>query len=235
MVTTERSIRIAHFTVIVAACFLSACAQESGLQPAEIEDAQDLMQALQDAGATVSETAMMAEVDLGGRSLTLQVNQAVVYVYQYESPEAREAVAENLDADGSTLGGAPLLWSERVNIWIARRLIVAYPGSDGGTILLLDGLLGDRLTQPAASLGEPFPPAVTAAVEFLAQKLNVKPVSVEVLWFDAENWPDACLGLAGSGEPCAAVETPGWRIRLRVGEEEFELHSDQVGAHVRVK
>jgi hypothetical protein len=101
--------------------------------------------------------------------------------------------------------------------------------------MLLNGLLGDPLTQPSSFVDEPFPPAVAAAVGFIADQLGVNPGDVEVDDFSAETWPDTCLGLPDEGEICAQVETPGWRIMLGIHNKEYEVHSDQIGENLRVK
>ena len=204
-------------------------------QPARIEDSEDLIKALGDAGAALAETSAEAPANLEVVPEVLQVNSAIVYIYEYESVEARTAISDKLLDSETSIGSQFMLWPDRINIWASGRLIVVYPGTDGGTIMLLDGLLGDPLTQPLPSIDEPFPPAVTAAVGFLAESLNVNPGDVEVIDFTAETWPDTCLGLPDEGEMCAQVETPGWRIIIGVQGEEFEVHSDQVGENLREK
>lgn len=219
----------------IGMCHLAACAKDIMPRPAKIEDTQDLIEALQDAGANLAETTVEEIVALEIPPQVLQVNSALVYVYEYENVATRAAISESLAVDGSRIGRQPLHWPDRINIWVAERLIVAYAGTDGATIVLLNGLLGDPITQPSSPVDEPFPPAVTAAVGFLAERLDVNPANVEVTWFAPETWPDACLGLPADGEMCAQVETPGYRILMFVGTEEFEVHSDQVGEHIRFK
>jgi len=219
----------------IVICCLAACARDVVPQSAEIEDKQDLIEALRDAGVELAETSAEATATLEVAPEVLRVNSAIVYVYEYESVEARIAISDTLAVEETSIDSQSFLWPDRINIWASGRLIVAYPGTDGGTIMLLDGLLGDPLTQPSPSVDEPFPPAVTAAVGFLADELEVNPGDVEVVGFTAQTWPDTCLGLPDEGEMCAQVETPGWRIMIGVQGQEFEMHSDQVGENLRVK
>jgi len=228
-------IRPGSLLVFLGLLLLTACVEEIEPRSVEIEDKQDFIEALQDAGVDLRETATEGEVVLGGSAEVLQVNSAMIYVYEYESVEARTAISASLSADGSSIDARPLPWPDRINIWAAGRLIVAYPGTDGGTIMLLNGLLGDPITQPSSPVDEPYPPAVTAAVGFLAERMDVIPGNVEVIEFTPTSWPDSCLGLPDEGETCDQVATPGWKILMHVGAEEFEIHSDQIGEHMRLE
>lgn len=227
--------RFKWLVACIGMCCLTACAKDSMPQPAKIEDKQDLMEALLDAGADLADTTVEGIIALEIPPEVFRVNSALVYVYEYENVEARAAISEGLAIDGTSIDSRPLHWPDRVNIWVAERLIVAYAGTDGGTIVLLNGLLGDPITQPSSPVDEPFPPAVTAAVGFIAERLDVNPGDVEVTWFAPETWPDSCLGLPAEEEMCAQVETPGYKILMRVDSEEFEVHSDQIGEHMRFK
>lgn len=228
-------IRPGPLLIFLGMLLFTACAEEIEPRSVEIEDEQDFIEALQDAGADLRETATEGEVVLGVSAEVLQVNSAMIYVYEYESEEARTAISASLSGNGNSIDARPLPWPDRINIWATGRLIVAYPGADGGTIMLLNGLLGDPITKPSSPVDEPFPPAVTAAVGFLADRMDMNPGDVEVIEFTPTSWPDACLGLPDEGETCDQVATPGWKILMRVGAEEFEIHSDQIGEHVRLK
>jgi hypothetical protein len=221
--------------VILVICVLTACARDVVPQSAKIEDKEDLIKALRDAGAELAETSAETPANLEVVPEVLQVNSAIVYVYEYENVEARTAISDTLVVEETSIDSQSLLLPERINVWVSGRLIVAYPGTDGGTIMLLNGLLGDPLTQPSPSVDEPFPPAVAAALGFLADKLGVNPGDMDVVSFTAETWPDTCLGLPDEGEMCAQAETPGWRIMIGVQDQEFEVHSDQIGENLRYK
>lgn len=198
-----------------------------------IADARDLTEALGRAGAAVSETAALAGLQFATPGRVLQVNQALVQVIEFDTFEARQEVSDQISPDGLTFAGQPLIWTERPNLWAVGRLIVVYEGTDGGTILLLSGLLGDPLTGAAAADGEPYPPAVTAAIGTLAHTLGLDPAGVEVVTFEEVEWPDACLGMPSTAEDCVQEITPGWRVVLRAGGSDYELHTDALGDRVR--
>jgi hypothetical protein len=126
-----------------------------------------------------------------------------------------------------------MAWPDRPHIWAAGRLIVVYVGTDGGTVLLLEGILGDPITEEGEAGEAPYPPAVTAAIRSLSQELGIDPGVVEVLGYEGVDWPDTCLGLPRPEEACGQVITSGWRIRLRAGGAEYELRTDALGTAVR--
>jgi len=74
---------------------------------------------------------------------------------------------------------------------------------------------------------------VKLAKDDLAKKLDVNAavVGLGVDQITEVLWPDACLGLV-SLEPCAQVETPGYRLILRggggSGGQKYLYHTDQV-------
>lgn len=61
----------------------------------------------------------------------------------------------------------------------------------------------------------------------LAANLGIDPLSITQVEVVPVNWPDACLGLPTLGEMCAQVVTPGFRVRVLVGEVAYEFHTDQ--------
>jgi hypothetical protein len=201
----------------------------------EVDDVRDLSRALRAAGASVGPTEALAASHFGAPGEVWQVNQALVQVLEFESLEARQIVSGGISPDGLRLGQEPLAWSDRPNVWAVGRLIVVYAGTDGGTILLLSGLLGDPLTEPATAVDEPYPPAVTAAIRALAEALWIQPGTIGVSGFERVEWPDACLGLPDPEEVCAAVITPGWRVLLRAQGGVYEAHCDDLGQQVRLR
>ena len=90
----------------------------------------------------------------------------------------------------------------------------------------------ELLTQAAEGwlLWEPL--ALVEARRQLAERLGVALERVEVRAVGEAEWPDSCLGLPEPGEVCAQVITPGFRIELSAGGEEYEYRSDR-GGHVR--
>jgi hypothetical protein len=79
------------------------------------------------------------------------------------------------------------------------------------------------------------PEYVRAAIQALATARGFQLNEISVVSVEAVEWSDACLGLGGPAESCAQVITPGYRIFLKVGEAEFELHTDATGQSVRQK
>ena len=216
-------------------CLLAACTALPGeqLPPSPpIQDAGDLQRALQEAGAEPALTQGDLQASLGGSGSAWRVDRAEVQVYEYPSEADREAVSERLGPDGRLEGGA-LAWPGHPNIWGAGRLIVAYVGTDGGVILLLSGLLGDPLTSSGSAVDEPYPPAVLAAMQALAQELGRAPAEMQVVTYQEAEWPDGCLGLGAEVENCTQAVTPGWQVIVVVDQVEYEMRTDELGLLVR--
>jgi hypothetical protein len=213
-----------------------ACARSPQDQaPPPIVTSDDFVQALRQVGAEV-------RLDPAGEGPFLEVPARAIVVdgvgvltYEYASEADRQAVSGSISMDMTTVGGKEVTWSAPPKIWATGRLIVAYTGSDGGTILVLNSLLGDPLRPGEPEVDEPYPPAVAAAIEALASKLAVDPASIEVADFETMDWPDACLGLSQAGELCAESVTPGWRVDLLAAGKEYEAHTDLLGSQVRLK
>ena len=79
----------------------------------------------------------------------------------------------------------------------------------------------------------PYPPAVVAAIERLAQELGSAPQSIEVVSYEEVEWPDGCLGLPGPNEACSEAVTTGWRVILNLAGEILIFRADAIGAELR--
>lgn len=224
-------IAIACLSGCLAACATLAPDQ---LPPTRaIEGTGDLLRALEAAGAAPSLTQGELLAELGGSGSVLRVGAAEIQAYEYPTVRERESLTGRLSQDGRQLDGRPLPWQGQPYVWATGRLLVAYVGTDGGLILLLSGLLGDPITIPEAGALEPYPPAVPAAMQALAEELGRSPEAITVVAYEQAEWPDACLGLPQPGEQCAQVVTPGWKVVLRMDGVDYELHTDEFGTQVR--
>jgi hypothetical protein len=216
--------------VILAAILVASCGRSG---PPRIVSADDLVEAIQDTGAETIDLGEASDEGFGVTGKRIGVDSAETEVFEYESEDAREVVSSTIAPEATTVGGVPMAWVDRPHIWAAGRLIVVYVGTDGGTVLLLEGILGDPITEEEEAGEAPYPPAVTAAIRALSQELAIDPGAVEVLGYEAADWPDSCLGLPGPEEACSEVITPGWQIRLRAGGTEYEVRTDALGTAVR--
>ena len=185
---------------------------------------------LRQAGATVEQADVAAPPAFDAQDAkTLRVNEELVYVYPYASVDEARASAERLSLPGETLP-----WEGRVSVWRAGSLLVIYPGSDGGLLLLLSGLLGDTLSASPEGPEEPYPPAVAAAIAAWAEAQGVDPAGVEVVSYTAAEWLNGCLGLPDPGESCLTGAVKGWVVELRAGELLGTAHTDDLGLQVRL-
>ena len=223
--------RAASTTILTVV--LTACAAQAQLAGPDIENAEDLQAALGAAGVVVSQAPNAAAPNLGVESQGLLVGSAPVQVYEYSSVVERRRVSDTIRAGGYRVNGKPVDWPARPNIWVTGRLIVVYSGVDGGTVLLLSGLLGDAVTFEAPAVDEPYPPAVLAAIAAAAEATGASLQEVQVIEYAFQEWPDSCLGLPGPDEICAEAPVPGWLVRLNAGGDPIVFRLDEVGAEHR--
>jgi len=223
----RRWMRRVRWWALALPVVLVACGPKS---TEDLSSARALSAMLQEAGATVQETAAPAPPAFDAQDAqALQVNEGLVYVYAYGSVDEAKTIAE-----GPAVSAKSLPWKGRVSVWQAGRLLVIYPGTDGGLLLLLSGLLGDPLTALAEGPEEPYPPAVAAAISSWAEAQGVDPASVGVVSYMAGEWLDGCLGLPGPGESCAPGPVRGWVVDLQAGDRLGSAHTDDLGLQVRL-
>ncbi len=75
--------------------------------------------------------------------------------------------------------------------------------------------------------------AIEAAKIVLAKQLNVDTSQITLFTLERIIWADSCLGIPGLGETCDIVETPGFRVILVVGEDQFTYHTNMTGENIR--
>lgn len=194
-----------------------------------VESFDDLIASLRAAGLEPKVVGDAPSGHFDAPGVSLRAGSSEIWVFEFPSQEVQAERASRISPDGSDMAG----WPGRPHMWASGRLIVVYAGTDGGTVLSLSGLLGDPITRPADVEDEPYPPAVAAAVGWVAQRRGVDPASIEVEAYQPAVWPDSCLGLGEGEEVCERGDTPGWRVILRWGERQTLVRTDEFGAQIR--
>lgn len=64
----------------------------------------------------------------------------------------------------------------------------------------------------------------------LAQQTGLPVEQVTVVAAEKVDWPDSCLGVHAQGVMCAQVVTPGYRIVLQAGGQNYEYHTNTDGS-----
>ncbi|MFO7740972.1 MAG: hypothetical protein R6X31_01540 [Anaerolineae bacterium] len=82
---------------------------------------------------------------------------------------------------------------------------------------------------PIAPPSEGTAQVIAAAKARLASELDASVEAIEVVAIEPVEWPDASLGCRQPGQAYAQVVTPGYRVRLRLGERQYEVHTDRSG------
>lgn|GEM_PF-2029034 len=99
--------------------------------------------------------------------------------------------------------------------------------------LLLLGWLGGGLGAIAQPSSMPAPEVTTRVQSFLQGDVALTPADFSQLTVEPALWPDACLGLAETGELCAEVMTPGYEWTLNSPRGLLRVRSDRQGYQVR--
>lgn len=208
-----RAVLLLGVCLVVGAC--------GGADPtiAPVEDPTTLVAALEDAGAQAQLVERPGPAFLHLMPQSLLIGGEQLWVYSSQEPLETSSVS-------TALAGEHFVWANE-------HLIVRYSGTDGGTILLLDGLLGEALIRPDVAGDEPYPPAIPAAIRAVAAETGAQPMEIEVVEYAMVQWGDTCLDLGKSGESCDEQTVPGWRVTLRHSEIDFTVHTDLLGEDVR--
>ncbi len=212
--------------------FICACGRTGTPKAQPYESIDDLLNALDDAGAEIVTVGLEASLfDVDSRAIILNGEKSELYEFENADASKRSVIHLQALLEDAGTNTASELPSAR--IWSHDRLIVVYFGRDGGTILLLSGLLGDPLQKAGLATDEPYPPAVPAAIHALAEANGEDPSLVKVLSYTFVEWSDGCLEYPHPEEECTQALTSGWRILLQLRDQEVEIHSDEMGGEIR--
>ncbi|MFP4343982.1 MAG: hypothetical protein ACLFU8_04735 [Anaerolineales bacterium] len=80
----------------------------------------------------------------------------------------------------------------------------------------------------------PLPAPIQQLRGQLSEELEIPEDAVEIVSYEQEDWPDACLGLAEEGEVCAQVITPGYQVTVEVQGEEYVFRTNEDATVVRL-
>ena len=69
--------------------------------------------------------------------------------------------------------------------------------------------------------------AIEKARKDLAQRLNVDASAIKEQSVEDDDFPDMALGAAEDDEMSGQMITPGWRIRLGAGGQNYEYRADK--------
>lgn len=76
--------------------------------------------------------------------------------------------------------------------------------------------------------------AADAAMLFLSQELEIPPSEMAITSIEAVDWPDACLGVSRPDVMCLTVITPGYKIMMEAGGEQYEVRTNRSGSAVNL-
>ena len=93
---------------------------------------------------------------------------------------------------------------------------------------------GGLITRPEAEVWGKAPAAALKARADLAERLQIDPDTINLVRVEAVEWPDGCLGVQTPGIMCTMVITPGYRVILEAGGQQYEYHTSASGDAVRL-
>lgn len=99
-------------------------------------------------------------------------------------------------------------------------------------VLVLNACTSANGEVPDDNGGDP-PYAAFAAEQKLAEELSIPVEEIVLVSYERVEWADACLEFAEADEMCAQVITPGWRVVLEAGGQQYEFHTDLQGENLR--
>ncbi len=96
------------------------------------------------------------------------------------------------------------------------------------------GPSGGLVTKPQADAWKNAPvPALKARAD-LAQRLSIDPDTIQLISVEHVDWPDGCMGIETPGVACIMVITPGYKVVLEAGGQQYEYHTNESGSAVRL-
>ncbi len=90
------------------------------------------------------------------------------------------------------------------------------------------------ITKPPADAWKNAPTAALQARADLAQRLSIDPDTIQLISVEHVYWPDGCMGIQTPGVACAMVITPGYKVVLEAGGQQYEYHTNESGSAVRL-
>ncbi len=87
-------------------------------------------------------------------------------------------------------------------------------------------------TPTAGSPGTTPTPAENAAIQSLANTLNLPAAQISLVSAEAVIWPNGCMGVQRIGVLCAKNQVSGFIIVLQAGGKQYEFHTNQDGSLV---
>ncbi len=88
---------------------------------------------------------------------------------------------------------------------------------------------------PRATPLTAYPPVVQKTVEDLARVVPQPASAITVVTVEEVEWPDASLGCPQPGHVYAQVVTPGYRVTLAVGGQQYDYHTDRAEHVIRCR
>ena len=110
--------------------------------PSEISDLDSLIAALEVLGAQVLRGGDIEQPFFTVEAQVLTIYGGDVQVFEYADAQARQAEAEQIGSDGSSVGTTMITWIGKPHFFQAGRLLIIYVGDDAAILEALEAILG---------------------------------------------------------------------------------------------
>lgn len=123
---------------------VSTLAASTAVQTEVVDNLNTLVAALKNAGLTVETGDMVEQPFFTVPGQILNINGAEVQAFEFETPEALNAAAAEVAADGGSIGTNMVTWEDAPHFFRAGRTLVLYVGQDPVVLKVLEGILGSQ-------------------------------------------------------------------------------------------
>ncbi len=123
-------------------------------------------------------------------------------------------------------------------LFILLTILLAACGPEGITpetstgVGVEDPSMGAELGAESVTVPPAAEEAVDAAIAYVVEQAGVSEEEISVISIEPVDWRDTSLGCPEPGTGYAQVITPGYRIRIEAGGQEFEVHTDETGQNI---
>ena len=135
--------RFFSFIILALVVLLSGCSPNAKTSQSVI-DHSGLLSNLSASGLSILEAGEISQPFFDVKGKSVSINKSNIQIFEYNSPEAMEAVSKSISADGTIIKRTNVDWIDAPHFYKSGRIIVIYIGKDETIINLLEKILGKQ-------------------------------------------------------------------------------------------
>ena len=138
-------IRKLGFIIVLVSLVVAACSSGGENETTgSIRSVEDAIAALQEQGLSVTKGDQMEQPFFSVPAVLLNLPESGIQVFEYSDEAAAVADAEQVAADGSSVGTSMPFWVDDPHFYQDGKLIVLYLGSDEAVLGALEAVFGSQ-------------------------------------------------------------------------------------------